>query len=138
MKSFEIISHTADVRIKAYGINIKSLFEEALKGLIFVLQPNNVLSDKNKKIFIDISVNSYDKTALLIDFLSEALTQMYIKNVLIRRVEFLEITNNTLKGKLTAYYIDKFAVDIKAVTYHEAEIIFNKLNEYECTVVLDI
>jgi SHS2 domain-containing protein len=138
MKSFKIISHTADVRLNVCGDTIESLFEAALNGLVFILQPDKNFLKKEKNLKIELTVNSFDETALLIDFLSEALTQMYIKNILINKVNFSYFSDNSLSGTLTACPVERFAIDIKAVTYNEAEIKLNELNEYECTVVLDI
>jgi SHS2 domain-containing protein len=138
MKSFQIISHTADVRIKTQAGDIESLFEVALEGLVSILNPDHHSTNNEDLITIDISVSSVDKTSLLIDFLSEALTQMYIRHALIKKVKFHEFSDKFLSASFMAFTISNFTVDVKAVTYHEAEIKINNLDEYECTIVLDI
>jgi len=138
MKSYEIASHTADVRILIRGDTIKSLFEAALDALISILQPEELLFDEINYFKIEISVDSLNVTNLLIDFLSTALTYMYIKKAIISKSDIYIINSRTLRATLNFYPIEEFRKDVKAVTYHEAEIKLNELNEYECTVVLDI
>lgn len=136
--NFEILSHTADVRIKANGNTIPELFAAALQGLCSVLKPDFDFLSEPEIITEEISISSFDMTTLLIDFLAEALFQMHNEKALYYscRIELTE--NNSLSAVFAGRKIDCFEKDVKAITYHEAEIITNQSGYMECIFVPDI
>ena len=83
-------------------------------------------------------IESVDTTALLIDFLAEALSLMQTYFVLLPRVSIILLEETRVVGEFSGFNIDSFSEDVKAVTYHEADVTFNKNNEYETIIILDI
>lgn len=137
MKSFTLIDHTADVRVIAKGSSLEELFSAALEGLCGLMRLEAYKAgDCNEIERFDIE--SIDSTALLIDFLSSALMYMQTNKCLYPSAEFVEISESNARGKLIGYAVDYFDMDVKAVTYHEADVKKNEDGILECSIVLDI
>jgi SHS2 domain-containing protein len=139
MKKYELISHTADVRIKATADTLKELFEISAEALCKIIQPDFEYSDQEeftqKHYF---GIESLDISALLIDFLAEQLSLMHTYNVLLPVVKIEHININRVRGFFSGIKVDSFDEDVKAVTYHEAEIKENSDGQLETMIVLDI
>lgn len=138
MKKYRIIPHTADVRIFAEASNLPDLFTAAFLGMNEVLKKGFCKSIHQNLISRKIEITSYDATSLLVDFLSEVLTLSHINNVIFCEVQFIKIEPTHLSVKITGSKTDKFEKDIKAVSYHEAEIIKNKNDNYQTSIIFDI
>jgi SHS2 domain-containing protein len=138
MKNYELLSHTADIRIKAEGSSYTELFEAALLGLCSVLKPDYDYFIEPDYSSIEIMISSYDRTTLLVDFLSEALYEMHNEKVILYSCNLKFNVGNILTVKFLGRKIDAFDKDVKAITYHEAEIIQNSDGNFECVIVPDI
>ncbi len=55
MKIYELIEHTADVGIKAYGKNISEAFENAAKGMFDIITDKSEIEAVGEYIFIKIT-----------------------------------------------------------------------------------
>src|SRR3989344_1831538 len=92
-QGFEILEHTADLRIKAWGKTKEELFKNALRGMAYVQKPELRIANGELRITKKIKVESNDATTLLIDFLSAALTQSQINRVVFYDVKFLKFSD---------------------------------------------
>lgn len=137
-QGFEILEHTADLRIKVWGKTKEELFKNALRGMTHVQKPESRIKNHKSRIVKTIAIESADLTALLIDFLSEALTQSQINRAVFYNVKFLKFSDTSLEAKIEGIEVDEFDEDIKAVTYHEAEVKQNPEGVYETKIVFDI
>lgn len=138
MRSHQLLAHTADVRLRAAGNSLEELFRAALEGVNELLKPGDYRPSKTPQKEELISVVSSDTTSLLIDFLSEVLAHSYTRKVLYCQLEFLQLDEDSLQAKISGHRTSGFAKEVKAVTYHEAEIKKTHKNRYEITIVLDI
>jgi len=157
MHSFEILPHTADLRLKMSGDSLDELFRAAMEGMAQIQKPEisefeiknqNVprpkkpgsrsQSDLGKKLKIRVEVKSGDSTSLLIDFLSEILTQSQINKAVFNEVVFSKLTETELEAEIFGYKVDEFNEDIKAVTYHEADVKKNEKGQLETVIIFDI
>lgn len=137
MKKFEILPHTADLRIRAFGKTKKELFKNSLIGMSSFIK-KIVIKNKKFKVKRNIKVQSSDLNNLLIDFLSEVLTLSDINQEVYFDVKFEEFFNKSLRATIYGIKIERFDEDIKAVTYHEIDIKKNKKGLWQATVVYDI
>lgn len=136
--SVEYLAHTADVRMRVQGKTLEGLFRDALKGM------GNILKDDfckqthqvNRKVMVEIKAS--DNTNLLIDFLSQVLTQSHIENTVFWDVEIIELSEFKIRAKLSGTQVDRYDEDIKAVTYHEANVKQNKKGFWETCIIFDI
>lgn len=143
---FEILEHTADLKIRVWGSTPEELFKNALQGMAHVQKPELRIANGELRITKKIKVESNDATTLLIDFLSAALTQSQINRVVFYDVKFLKFSDSPsagsgqveLEAEIEGVKVDEFDEDIKAVTYHEADIKQNPDGAYETLIVFDI
>jgi len=150
-KIFEILEHTADLRIRVFGSSPKELFENALYAMAYIQKPDivkqSILSKikgkitsiiRQKNIYKEIEIESMDYNTLLIDFLSEVLSQSDSENAVFFKVKFKEFSENKLVGEIWGIRVDEFDEDIKAVTYHEVEVKEVAPGKWESLIVFDI
>ena len=78
MKTYEIIEHTADVGIKAYGKNISVAFENAAKGMFDIITDESEIEPIGE---YEIHLRAEDLEQLLVDWLSELLFLNSAKNL---------------------------------------------------------
>ena len=132
---FEVIQHTADVRLRIHGDSVEELFREAVRGLTACLQPQATQSSEVERT---LRVESVDRTTLLVDFLNEVLWFADVHSEIFHDVKFAELTELSLTAELRGSRAESFGSDIKAVTYHEAEVTRNERGAWETMLVLDI
>mgnify|MGYP001601673084 FL=1 len=133
---YKILEHTADVRVLVRGSSLEEIFSGALLAMMEVLKPEVVA--QKKKTERTIAVKSADKTALLVDFLNEVLLAAYNHKEAYDKIFFKSWGENSLKAVLYGYTVQSFGEDIKAVTYHEAEIKKDKSGNWHTYLVFDV
>ncbi|MBU0648116.1 archease [Patescibacteria group bacterium] len=134
--TFEILKHTADVRVKATGKDLGDLLVNALEGMNEILDPKirtGVIGKKSK-----VEIESVDRDALVVDFLSEILLLSQTDKVVWTDVVFKEIEEKNLVAEMAGSEVKEFGDDIKAVTYHGAKIATNEEGRLEVTILFDI
>ena len=134
MKQYEILEHRADLKIRAFGKTKEELFLNALRGMT-ESQKGEDLKGWVKK---EIKIKSPDLSALLVDFLSEALYLSQINKEIYSSVEFKKFTETRIEGNLIGQKVERFGEDIKAVTYHSLEVNQKEDGSWEATVLFDI
>lgn len=131
-----VLEHTTDVRIKVEGSDPEELFTDALAGLTETAESS--FADEPEKIELRISVESPDLTALLVDFLNEVLHRMHTTKAAFTDVRFVELKEQSLAALLEGKRITGFDEDIKAVTYHEADIVRDADGTLHTNLIFDI
>ncbi|MBU1008158.1 archease [Candidatus Dependentiae bacterium] len=115
-QGFEVLSHTADLKIRVYGKNLQMLFCNTVKGMFESIGPlgkGEVVVERSFDIF------SHDLPSLLVDFLSEALYLSDVNGEAYFDVSIDEITNTRVRGVFRGVSINNFEMgEIKAVTHH--------------------
>lgn len=138
MKPYEIIDHTADICIKAYGENLSEAFENAAKSMFDTITDNSEIESIGE---YDIELKASDLEQLLVDWLSELLFLHGANNVVFG---FFSVDLDKKNAKLNAKVFGepfnlskhKIGVEIKAVTYHMLEV--RKKRPYHVQVLYDI
>ena len=133
----EIISHTADLRIRVWGGDYKELFRSAFKCMMKILKKESGAATENASIK-NLKVESADITGLLIDFLNEVLYHAETNREIYTGVKFIKFEETALEARLSGFPTAHFDEDIKAVSYHEAEIKKNPEGLFEARIVFDI
>ena len=146
MLDYEIISHTADVKLKAYGATREELFSNALNGMFQLMRPivpsctiiNDRVVCKSLPITRTVVQYSPDIGALLVDFLSSALYLSDVHNEAYFAAEFSSLTPMSVHAQLRGVAIEGIeAAEIKAVTYHDLEVTRHS-NGWQAYLVFDI
>ena len=141
MKKYEILEHTADLKIKVWGKTKKQLFSHALFAMTENTRPE--IKEKTKKIKQEIKIESFDLLTLLVDFLSEVLYLSQTNNTAYFDIKITKFSDSLSSGKtkiegiLIGQKVERFGVDIKAVTYHDLNI-YQKKNNWEAIILFDI
>jgi SHS2 domain-containing protein len=132
---YEVLPHTADLRIRARGRTLEELFRSALAGMGAVMQP--AAATRPSALERPIALTAPDAATLLVDFLSEALALAHVHREVYSDARFQELSSTTLRATLQGIPVGGFARDVKAATYHEVEVIPTPYG-HEATVVFDV
>ena len=138
MKIYEIVDHTADIGLKAYGKNLSECFSNAAKGMF------DIITDKSEIETVgqyDVTLDAPDMEQLLVDWLSELLFLHGANNMVFG---FFKVDLDEKKNRLSAHVFGepfniskhKIGVEVKAVTYHMLEI--RNKRPYHVQVLFDI
>lgn len=138
MKKYEIIDHTADIGVKAYGKNLSEAFENAAKAMFDIITDNSKIKSQGE-YKIDLKADNFEQ--LLVDFLSELLFIFETEHIVISKtIVELELEKVKLNAKIFGEEFDKskhkMGAEIKAVTYHMLEV--KKEIPYHVQVLFDI
>ena len=131
---YAIEEHTADLRLRVRASSLEELFTDALQGLMTVVDPEGATAES---VSAGISIEAPDPTALLVDFLNEALTRAHVDRQRYARVTFERLTETALLACLEGVRVARFGEDVKAVTYHDAEV-REEDGTWSVVLVLDI
>jgi SHS2 domain-containing protein len=118
---YEILQHTADVRLRLTASSLEELFADALRGLMEVMGAP-VAAHSVRPETESIELDSVGLTALLVDFLNEALVRAVVRRRSFTGVTFASLGETHLSATLASVPAVSFDEDVKAVTYHEAEV----------------
>lgn len=134
--TYKILEHTADVRMIVQADSLEKLFSEAVYGMMKIIEPK--VDNKKEVIERTISLEALDTTALLIDFLNEVLLATHIHKEVYNEAIFKSLSERSLEAKLSGFIAKSLGEDIKAVTYHEAEVKKKKEGTWETMLIFDI
>lgn len=122
MRSHRLVSHTADARAEIAGDGLRELFRAALEALGELQTGEPAASPAPATVRETVQIEAADATALLVDFLSEALTRSLARRAVFTDAGFESLDEHRVSATLLGRPVEGFARDVKAVTYHEAEI----------------
>jgi SHS2 domain-containing protein len=122
-KDFEILDHTADAGIIAYGADIKEAFVNAAKGLFSLITE---LEDVNETSHRDIELNAPDRESLLVAWLNELIYLFDTDNILFKRFDISRLNGTRLQarsyGERAGSSKHKLKMGVKAATHHMLKI----------------
>ncbi len=136
---YEFIEHTADVKVRSWGRNLEEAFSQVALSLMATISPN--LEKIKHKVLKEIHIESEDKYALAIDFLTEFLYIFDVEGLIFSEihVESINLKDNSyhLKALAKGEKFDKeyheIGIEVKAITYS-----FMNIDEKKDTVQIDI
>ncbi len=137
-KPFEVIDHTADIGIIAYGADIKQVFANAALGLFTLMADTD---DFKEDIERELKLSAEDVEVLLVEWLNELIYIFDVEHIFFRRFEVDELTSTQIKARCFGEKVKtsqhKLKREIKAATYHMLKI--NKEDVgYKVQVIFDI
>ena len=136
-KDFEIIDHTADVGIIAYGADISQAFANAAKALFSLITE---LDNVGEVICRDIELTASDEESLLVQWLNELIYLFDVENIVFKRFDITQLDNTQLKARSYGEKVDsakhKLKTGVKAATYHMLKV--DKTNGCQVQVLFDI
>lgn len=138
MKTYELIDHTADIGVKAYGKTLSEAFQNAAKGMFDIITDSSEIESVGQ---YNISLDAQDLEQLLVDFLSELLYLHSANNLVFGFFKVdLDEKQNSLSATIFGEKLDvskhKIGSEIKAVTYHMLKV--KKSKPVHVQVLFDI
>jgi len=120
---YEVLDHTADLRIQVKGATLSDLYINAGRALFDLIA---AFEDRVEEDYISICVSGEDEADLLVNWLRELLYLFNGKELLMNSIVIASLENLTLTARVgvISYDPNEFEIDyeIKAVTYHQARI----------------
>jgi len=142
-KRFEFLEHTADLYIAAYGESLEEAFENAAYA---TFEGMTDLDKVQPKLEDTVEVEGHDEQALLYNWLEALLVKFDITGNLYSRFNIASIKKTSVGFKLKAKiwgepfnpekHLSK--VGVKAVTYHQMEILRDAEGAVTVKFILDI
>lgn len=136
MKKYEFLEHTADIKFRAFGKDVKEVFENSAIALNECIHGKIKIKQKIKKEFV---VENKDEVALLYNFLEEFLYLLDAENFLASKTKIKFLDKNKINVKLVGDKASnyKFSNEVKAITYNEMFVKKEK-GKWVAQVVLDV
>jgi len=133
--AFEEIEHTADRALRIYGRNFEELLRNAARGLnsLMGVDEEPGAAPKTKSIILDAE----DAEGLLVEWLSELAFWAESEMLVFSKFDLHEVSPTQVKADVAVIQVTKLERHIKAVTYHNLEIVKTDTG-LAATVVFDV
>lgn len=119
MKRFDIIEHTADTGVVAYGADLKEAFGNVACGMFSLMAD---LEAVEEKVCRQVEVEAEDCENLVVSWLNELLFLLDVERLVFRRFEVVELSHTGLKARCYGEKLDllrhSLRGGVKAATYH--------------------
>jgi SHS2 domain-containing protein len=134
---YEILEHTADVGIRAFGPTLESVFEQAGLALAEIL--GALASGRGQASAHRISASAGDREALLVDFLNELLLLHETEEVAFAGIRVTRLDGREVEAEVDVAPIagETETTGVKAATYHRLRIRETD-GGFEARVYLDV
>jgi SHS2 domain-containing protein len=132
---FKEIEHTADNALLVSGGTWEELLENAAHGMNSLMVSD--VSAIGAQIQKQVIVEAPDAEGLLVEWLSELAYWAEKELLVFTRFEFQEVTSKTAQARLYGGRAKKVQKHIKAVTYHDLEVVKTDKG-LTATVVFDV
>ena len=123
MKRYEIIDHTADIGLRAYGKDLKQLFTNAACGMFGILAD---LKNVRPKESLEIKLKAPNIEELFLSWLGELLYQYNSKGIIFKEVLIDKLNERSVSAQARGEKLDlkrhRLKTEIKAATYHELKV----------------
>jgi len=137
MKTFEVLEHTADIGIVAYGADLKQAFSHAAEGLFSLIVDLDTVREKSMR---PVKVSAADIEMLLASWLNELIYIFDTEHLVFKHFEITEITDEQLMANCYGEKVNQRRHElkrgVKAATYHKLRV--EKGNGYRVQVIFDV
>ena len=136
-KDFDIVDHTADVGIIAYGTDMSQAFANAAKALFNLITE---LDDVEEILHRDIKLTAPDQESLLVEWLNELIYLFDAEGIIFKRFDITQLNSTRLKARSYGEKVNSskhgLKTGVKAATYHMLKV--DKDNGCKVQVLFDI
>jgi len=124
MKEFEVLEHTADIGIAAYGKTKREVFINVAKGMFEIISGGNKTLKEN--FYDKIKLEADNLEGLLFAWLNELLYIGETRLVILNKFQIKELSDFQIEAEVGGTKIKspsvKIEKEIKAATYYRLEI----------------
>jgi SHS2 domain-containing protein len=132
---FEEIEHTADWALRVRGADLRELLSHAARGMSSLLVPD--LATIPADVRRQVELNALDAESLLVEWLGELAYLAESELLVFREYDLAEVSSTHLRASLGGGHVPGLQKHIKAVTYHNLEIVATE-DGLETTIVFDV
>ena len=138
MKFYEVLDHTADLRIQVYADSLTGLYIHAAAAMYELIADIGCVKPATS---VSVISQGQDRDDLLHNWLSELLYFFTAKGILLSKFDIKRLTENRIVSNVRGEQIDSsrhsLKHDIKAITYHDMHISDNK-GKFQTNIVFDV
>ncbi len=136
MKRFELIEHTADIGLKAFGGTLAEAFANAAYGMFSIMAELDEVREAESR---RVEVSADDVEGLLFEWLNSLLYYLDVEGMLFRKFDIIEFGEKSLKADCSGEKYDPsrhhLKIGVKSATYHMLEVDRQK---NEVRVIFDV
>lgn len=136
MKRFQLIEHTADVGLIAYGRNLAEAFANAAYGLFSIITELKTVRETESR---RVELSEEDAEALLFEWLNNLIYLFDVEMLFFKRFDIIELDEHQLKAICYGERYDAsrhhLKTGVKAATYHMLKV--NK-EKNQVQVIFDV
>lgn len=133
--AFEEIEHTADRALIIYGRNLEELLLNAARGLNSLMGADEDLN--STPLTKSIELAAMDAESLLVEWLSELAYWAEAEMLVFSKFDLQDVLPTQVNANIYGRRVNQFESHIKAVTYHNLEIVKTETG-LTATVVFDV
>jgi len=138
MKRYEQFPHTADIGVRAFGKDLKELFENAAFAMFDIIADLEGMSGETTET---LEVKAANHEELLVAWLDELLYIFYTKQLIFYKFNIELLEEGSLRasvvGRPIAANRNRLKTEIKAATYSDLKI--NKIADgYSVEIIFDV
>ena len=138
MKRFDVVEHTADTGVIAYGADMREAFANAAYGMFSLMADLKQVREETSR-YIEAEVG--DRESLVVSWLNELLYLFDVEGNIFRRFDILELTNTSLKADAYGEKADasrhELRGGVKAATYHMLKVAEDR-GRWRIRVIFDV
>ena len=140
MGSFQILEHTGEIGILAYGRTLAQAFSQAARGMFSFMVELDYVEEREVR---QVEVEGPDVEALLVAWLNELIYLFDVQELVFTRFQIQEMDDTFLKGFCYGEKLDverhQFNIGPKAATYHMLEVKpESEASGWRARVIIDI
>lgn len=119
MKRFQLIEHTADTGLVAYGSSLAEAFANTAYGLFSIIAELNKVREVESRA---VAVSAEDAEALLFNWLNHLIYIFDVEYLIFKRFDITEFTEHNLRATCWGETYDpsrhQLKLGVKSATYH--------------------
>ncbi|MDY6846034.1 MAG: archease [Chloroflexota bacterium] len=133
LSGYEEVEHTADIALRVWGADFFTLLKESAKGMYELM---GVIENPGLPMKVIFTIGHGSNEMQLVDFLNEVLYLMESQAGYYDNFTFIN-TDEGINVHASGYKIISYQRNIKAVTFHDLEVIETK-GRFETTITFDV
>lgn len=133
--AWEEVDHTADWALKAWGHDLRALFENAARGMAALI--GGEARPGQESTHRQFNLSAPDLETLLVDWLTALLILVEDEGAFFEAIEVQEVARASLRGRVSYRPGGQFTKHIKAVTFHNLAV-RQTAEGYETVIVFDV
>ncbi len=123
MKRFQLIEHTADTGLVAYGNSLAEAFANAAYGLFSIIAELDKVREVESR---EVEVSAEDADGLLFDWINHLIYIFDVECLLFKKFDIFDFAETNLKATCRGEKYDpsrhQLKTGVKSATYHMLEV----------------